>query len=103
MNCPSCPGERLAIADRQGIEVDYCPACRGIWLERGELDKLLDRADAGRQPRFDDRHQRLQRSQAVSVDDPRSDADRLEGRHDGRGRSRRRRRGGLLSELLDFG
>ena len=34
------------MTDRQGVEIDYCPACRGIWLDRGELDKLLDRAAA---------------------------------------------------------
>jgi len=34
------------MAERQGVEIDYCPACRGIWLDRGELDKLLDRAAA---------------------------------------------------------
>jgi Zn-finger nucleic acid-binding protein len=32
------------MTDRKGVEIDYCPACRGIWLDRGELDKLLDRA-----------------------------------------------------------
>ena len=32
------------MSDRQGVEIDYCPSCRGIWLDRGELDKLLDRA-----------------------------------------------------------
>lgn len=99
MNCPTCPDERLAITDRQGIEVDYCPACRGIWLDRGELDKLLDRADSGRQQWPDDRHQR---SQPISVDDRRHDDDRYKDRYDERGGSRRRRRG-MLSELLDFG
>lgn len=44
MKCPSCPDTTLLMTDRQGVEVDYCPACRGIWLDRGELDKLLDRA-----------------------------------------------------------
>ena len=46
MKCPSCPDTTLVMADRQGVEIDYCPACRGIWLDRGELDKLLDRASA---------------------------------------------------------
>jgi hypothetical protein len=32
------------MADRQGVEIDYCPACRGVWLDRGELDKLLEKA-----------------------------------------------------------
>jgi uncharacterized protein len=43
MNCP-VDGTQLQIADRQGIEIDYCPRCRGIWLDRGELDKLIDRS-----------------------------------------------------------
>jgi Zn-finger nucleic acid-binding protein len=34
------------MVDRQGVEIDYCPACRGVWLDRGELDKLLERAAA---------------------------------------------------------
>ena len=44
MKCPSCPDTTLVMTDRQGVEIDYCPSCRGIWLDRGELDKLLDRA-----------------------------------------------------------
>ena len=46
MKCPTCPDTTLVMADRQGVEIDYCPGCRGIWLDRGELDKLLDRAAA---------------------------------------------------------
>jgi uncharacterized protein len=44
MKCPHCPEATLVMADRQGVEIDYCPQCRGVWLDRGELDKLLDRA-----------------------------------------------------------
>lgn len=43
MNCPNC-NVTLLISDRQGIEIDYCPQCRGIWLDRGELDKLIERS-----------------------------------------------------------
>ncbi|MHC1743226.1 MAG: zf-TFIIB domain-containing protein [Syntrophobacteraceae bacterium] len=43
MICPICNVD-LLIADRQGIEIDYCPKCRGIWLDRGELDKLIERS-----------------------------------------------------------
>ena len=46
MKCPTCTNTLLVMAERQGVEIDYCPACRGIWLDRGELDKLLDRAAA---------------------------------------------------------
>lgn len=44
MDCPVCKNVNLVMADRQGIEIDYCPNCRGVWLDRGELDKLIDRA-----------------------------------------------------------
>ena len=43
MNCP-VDGNELRITERQGIEIDYCPQCRGIWLDRGELDKVLERS-----------------------------------------------------------
>lgn len=44
MNCPHCPGTELVMSDRQGIEIDYCPKCRGVWLDRGELDKIIERS-----------------------------------------------------------
>ena len=44
MKCPSCPETALLMMDRQGVEIDYCPQCRGVWLDRGELDKLIERA-----------------------------------------------------------
>ncbi|GBE93768.1 zf-TFIIB domain-containing protein [Nostoc cycadae] len=43
MKCPVCHIE-LRRADRQGVEIDYCPECRGIWLDRGELEKLIERS-----------------------------------------------------------
>lgn len=43
MNCPRCQIP-LAMSDRQGVEVDYCPQCRGVWLDRGELDKIVERS-----------------------------------------------------------
>ena len=46
MDCPVCTDVKLAMSDRQGIEIDYCPQCRGVWLDRGELDKLIERASA---------------------------------------------------------
>lgn len=44
MDCPVCRTTTLMMAERQGIEIDYCPSCRGVWLDRGELDKLIDKA-----------------------------------------------------------
>lgn len=42
MKCPVCSSD-LQIATRAGIEIDYCPTCRGVWLDRGELDKIIER------------------------------------------------------------
>jgi len=52
MPCPVCKVP-LVMSDRQGVEIDYCPQCRGVWLDRGELDKIIERSaahDAGPAP-----------------------------------------------------
>ena len=78
MNCP-IDGTQLSLADRQGIEIDYCPKCRGVWLDRGELDKIIERS-SGETGRGND------------------DSDsRYYGGHHGK-----RRRKGFLGELFDF-
>lgn len=82
MKCPVCAVE-LKMADRQGIEVDYCPQCRGVWLDRGELDKIIERASHEVMP-------------VPRAGDPR---ERHVGYHDGH---RRKRRKSLLGELFDF-
>jgi Zn-finger nucleic acid-binding protein len=60
MNCPVCNVE-LVMSERQGIEIDYCPKCRGVWLDRGELDKIIERSMSEQRPtgpsyRQDDRY-----------------------------------------------
>lgn len=64
MNCPQC-NIGLVMSERQGIEVDYCPQCRGVWLDRGELDKIIQRsttymAGGGSDGDFDDDYRRRQ-------------------------------------------
>jgi len=49
MQCPT-DGAVLVMSDRNGIEIDYCPTCRGVWLDRGELDKILERSYAQSAP-----------------------------------------------------
>jgi hypothetical protein len=46
MKCPVCSDATLVMSERQGIEIDYCPSCRGVWLDRGELDKIIERSAA---------------------------------------------------------
>lgn len=50
MKCPVCTGIDLKIAERQGVEIDYCPECRGVWLDRGELDKIIERSETVAKP-----------------------------------------------------
>lgn len=51
MNCPVC-NVALVMSDKQGVEIDYCPKCRGVWLDRGELDKIIERSTPDGQSRF---------------------------------------------------
>lgn len=50
MKCPICPGSELTMSSREGVEIDYCPQCRGVWLDRGELDKIIERSEATSAP-----------------------------------------------------
>jgi uncharacterized protein len=82
MQCPM-DGTTLEIAERSGVEIDYCPQCRGVWLDRGELDKIIDRAAP--EVRSDD-----VRGRRMDDDDHRS------------GGYHKKKRGGFLGELFDF-
>lgn len=75
MQCP-VDGTTLVMSDRNGVEIDYCPQCRGVWLDRGELDKIIERS--------------------VQVPPPPQDR----GGYDER--PRKKKRGGFLDELFDF-
>ena len=83
MKCPSCPQVTLVLADRQGIEIDYCPHCRGVWLDRGELDKLIEKSAS------------TQSSQAVGPDRFRDSKDDYRKDH------YHKRRKSFLSEIFD--
>lgn len=50
MRCPICQNVDLVMSERQGVEIDYCPQCRGIWLDRGELDKIIERSNSMAMP-----------------------------------------------------
>ncbi len=103
MLCPSCQNE-LRISERQGIEIDYCPKCRGIWLDRGELDKLLERAErrSSRDDDDDDDYEprrSARRDESSGYDRPRHDSD--DGR-DYRSDQRPYKRESWLSNLFDW-
>jgi Zn-finger nucleic acid-binding protein len=92
MKCPVCDSDLRAV-DRQGIEIDVCPRCRGVWLDRGELDKLIERSAAyeSRRYDYDDDDDRL-RHRGGSED---------RGGYSPEGR-RERKREGFWSNLFDF-
>jgi uncharacterized protein len=91
MLCP-IDGAELKIAERQGIEIDYCPQCRGIWLDRGELDKIIERSNgafASAAPRAENRRENDSRRYDDDDDQPYE--------------NRKRKRGeSFLSDLFDF-
>ncbi len=98
MDCP-VDGTTLTMSERQGIEIDYCPQCRGVWLDRGELDKIIERSapsPAAPPPRDDRRYDERERR-----DDRYDDRDR---RDDwGGGYGKKRKKESFLGELFDFG
>ncbi len=99
MNCP-VDGTTLVMSERQGVEIDYCPSCRGVWLDRGELDKILDRAadDDDDLPRDRDREYREERYERREPAYRQHDDDARFGRS---GHKRKKR--GFLGEIFEFG
>ena len=89
MKCPVDETE-LAMAERQGIEVDYCPKCRGVWLDRGELDKIIERSSA-EDSRLKFTEQTQYREQPESREDDRKF-----------GSQRPYKKKSLLGEIFDF-
>lgn len=56
MKCPLCAVD-LAMSEKQGIEIDYCPKCRGVWLDRGELDKIIEKSVQAPTPSFQEKRE----------------------------------------------
>lgn len=83
MKCPSCKDQVLVISERKGVEIDYCPECRGVWLDRGELDKILEKTREDEAP--------------VRAESPRYE-ERSRGDYD---RKPYKRRKSFLEELFD--
>jgi len=119
MKCP-VDDSVLSVSSREGVEIDFCPQCRGVWLDRGELDKIIDRvasappAAAARDddrrheaPRADDRYRDDRGRDDRGRDDRgRDDRSRDDRGRDDRGRDdsydRKRKRRGFLDDLFDF-
>ncbi|QKJ16546.1 zf-TFIIB domain-containing protein [Yersinia kristensenii] len=84
MQCPVCKDTQLVMSERKSIEIDYCPNCRGVWLDRGELDKIIEKSTESA-------------SAAASYAEPRnSDRD-----HHGYSKPKHYKKKSFLSELFD--
>jgi uncharacterized protein len=87
MNCPTC-NVTLLLAEKQGVEIDYCPQCRGIWLDRGELEKIIEKSNQYETTRY-----------------PEYRSEKHHDDHDDHRHSddyRYKRKKGFLGELFDF-
>lgn len=85
MQCP-IDGTQLVMSDRAGVEIDYCPTCRGVWLDRGELDKIIERSAVPAAPA------------------PAAAPQQAQHRDDGYGGKpyKQKKRGGFLEDIFDF-
>lgn len=105
MQCPSCKTSNLVMSERQGIEIDYCPQCRGVWLDRGELDKIIERsagAPAAAQPAAQPYPPQPQPSHQPPYPQPYNQGHpgHYPGQHGGY--YKKKKREGFLSDLFDF-
>ena len=96
MNCPNC-NVNLVMTDRSGIEIDYCPSCRGVWLDRGELDKIIERS-APTAPQNQQQQQMQQQQQQMQQQQQRYSDDRQYSDSDYRYKKKK----SILGDLFDF-
>ncbi len=92
MKCP-IDNSDLLMTDRNGIEIDYCSQCRGVWLDRGELDKIIEKSTQPAAPTQSSRGQ---------YDQPRQNQYRDDARHHDSGYYKKRKKESFLSDLFDF-
>ena len=104
MKCPACPTTALVMTDRSGIEIDYCPDCRGVWLDRGELDKIIERAAPAPIPAVAIAPAAPYRADRDDRDDrkDRDDRDYRKDRDYDDYPAGKRKKKGLLGDLFDF-
>ncbi|SOB57514.1 conserved protein of unknown function [Pseudodesulfovibrio profundus] len=95
MKCPVCKETNLVMTERQSIEIDYCPECRGVWLDRGELDKIIERSMQEAVPSGKEPYRDTGRDHGVEQRYPQGDR-----HHDYKHKQHKRK--SLLGELFDF-
>lgn len=102
MKCPVCKDKDLVMSERSGIEIDYCPECRGVWLDRGELDKIIERnqtqTETYKEPQKEYREEKHYESKKYYDDDDYKYHDK----HGQHGHYSRHKKRSFLSDIFDF-
>ncbi|HSE61761.1 MAG TPA: zf-TFIIB domain-containing protein [Candidatus Saccharimonadales bacterium] len=96
MKCPN-DNTTLQMTTREGIEIDYCPECRGVWLDRGELDKIIERSSAQTVRREDHSDERRYHEQPYQQRRDYDDDDYKHNNH-----HKKHKKEGFLGDLFDF-
>lgn len=102
MKCPNCD-QTLVMTERKGVEIDYCPKCRGVWLDKGELDKIIEKStasEAGQNLKQNDEKRKQQQDDDDDDDDNGGLFNR--NRRNDNNENQNQRRGGFLGNLFDF-
>ena len=100
MKCPNCE-ETLIMTERQGVEIDYCPKCRGVWLDKGELDKIIEKSTTAETSQ-NLKNQGEKRRQQDDDDDDDDEGFFNRKRRNDNNDNPNSRKGGFLGNLFDF-
>lgn len=102
MNCPVCKDVKLVVSERQSVEIDYCPECRGVWLDRGELDKIIERSSQPYDPPAREAYRN--KDEYRDRDDFRDRDDRRDKQHYSSDDHyhKKKKKGGFLDDIFDF-
>ena len=103
MNCPVC-NIAMRVSERDGADIDYCPQCRGVWLDRGELEKIIARVESQQSRGQDEQDEDEDRQGGRRAGQYRDDDSRQEGdyRREGESKYGGKRKEGFFSNLLDM-
>ena len=99
-----CPNDQatLLMTERQGIEIDYCPTCRGVWLDKGELDKLIANSEVGAAPAQSSQSPAPQQQPQQQYQQPRYEQQRPTYSNDDHNYKKKHKKESFLGDLFDF-
>lgn len=100
MKCPVCKDVTLLMSEKRGVEIDYCPECRGIWLDRGELEKLIEKEEIYNKEHYEYKHESKKYEDKYEERKPYHDND--DKYYKDNKYPRRRKRESFMGEIFDI-